>query len=855
MTLQMGARLGHYRIVSLLGRGGMADVYRAEDERLGREVALKAVPPEFARDPERVERFEREVRAAAGLTHPNIVTVYEFGQGEGQHFYTMELMPGGDLKARIREHPDGMPAAEAVSVAAVVARALDYAHKRGFVHRDVKPENILFGEDGTPQLTDFGIARAMSEGTRMTAAGMIIGSPHYMSPEQARGLAVDGRSDLYSLGVVIFEMLTGRLPFDTGDTMAVAYAHVNDPVPKLPSELARWQPVVDRLLAKSPEARYGSARELAAVLAGQGRPQAPATPLTPPPPVTPARHEFDPTMRSKEVSTRLIPTPKPRRGPPAAFVGAALALAAVGIAYIALVGTEDSDGPVSNGGGDSVEVLRESVRPDPPSDPDNPFEFDLSEAVRPETEPVRPKTTSPEPMRSDPTPPRPKRFPVLGGRAVLVVETTPAGAEVLVDGKRVGKTPLKRSDIGSGVRQVTLRHPHYETARERGRRFRDGRVVSIRRALIRGRGALLVTASPRDAWVEVEGRRLADNTPVRLEELPAGPLQVRLGAPEHHPLALEVEIPKDGLARLEPTLERIPYGSLTLEMDPSDASVTMLGTESSYRRGMRLPEGPYRILVRRNGYREARRAIEVSGDLRVRIVLERLRRAGDAREFDGMEFVWVPAGQFRMGSTSREASRDERPVTRVRISRGYWLGKHEVTQSEWQAITGMNPSYFSGCGDCPVESVSWKDVQDYIRKLNARAGGNRYRLPTEAEWEYAARAGTNGDRYESDLDGIAWYSGNRGKRTQAVGQKAPNGFGLHDMLGNVWEWVQDWHSDYPGGSVVDPQGPGSGSDRVSRGGSWIYDAKHCRAPFRFHAKPSFRYSGLGFRLLRPAEDR
>ena len=458
-------------------------------------------------------------------------------------------------------------------------------------------------------------------------------------------------------------------------------------------------------------------------------------------------------------------------------------------------------------------------------------------------------------MRSDPTPPRPKRFPVLGGRAVLVVETTPAGAEVLVDGKRVGKTPLKRSDIGSGVRQVTLRHPHYEIARERGRRFRDGRVVSIRRALTRGRGALLVTASPRDAWVEVEGRRLADNTPVRLEELPAGPLQVRLGAPEHHPLAFEVEIPKDGLARLEPTLERLPYGSLTLEMDPSDASVTMPGTESSYRRGMRLPEGPYRILVRRNGYREARRTIEVSGDLRVRIVLERLRRAGDSREFDGMEFVWVPAGQFRMGSTSREASDDERPVTRVRISRGFWLGKHEVTQTEWQAITGMNPSYFSGCGNCPVESVSWKDVQHYIRKLNARARGNRYRLPTEAEWEYAARAGTNGDRYERNLDGIAWYSGNRGKRTQPVGQKAPNGFGLHDVLGNVWEWVQDRYSDYPGGSVVDPQGPGSGSDRVSRGGSWIYDAKHCRAPFRFHAKPSFRYSGLGFRLLRPAEDR
>ena len=266
MTLEVGTRLGHYRILALLGRGGMADVYRAEDERLGREVALKAVPPEFARDPERVERFEREVRAAARLSHPNIVTVHEFGQGAGQHFYTMALMPGRDLKARIRAHPEGMPPSEMRAIAAAVARALDYAHQRGYVHRDVKPENVLFWEDGTPQLTDFGIARAIGLETGMTDTGMIIGSPHYMSPEQARGLKMDGRSDLYSLGVVLYEMLTGRLPFDADETLAVALSHLNDPVPELPRELGEWQPVVDRLLAKSPEDRYGSAGELVDVL-------------------------------------------------------------------------------------------------------------------------------------------------------------------------------------------------------------------------------------------------------------------------------------------------------------------------------------------------------------------------------------------------------------------------------------------------------------------------------------------------------------------------------------------------------------------------------------------------------------
>ena len=275
MTLQIGTRLGHYRILALLGRGGMADVYRAEDERLGREVALKAVPPEFARDLERVERFRREVRAAARLTHPNIVTVYEFGQGEELHFYTMELMTSGDLKARIRTHPEGMTAQEVRTVALAMAKALDYAHQRGFVHRDVKPENILFGEDGTPQLTDFGIARSLAEGTRMTGTGMSIGSPHYMSPEQARGLLVDGRSDLYSLGVVLYEMLTGRLPFNAADSFGVAYSHINDPLPELPRELAAWQPVVERLTAKAPHKRYGNAGELREVLTAEALPPAP----------------------------------------------------------------------------------------------------------------------------------------------------------------------------------------------------------------------------------------------------------------------------------------------------------------------------------------------------------------------------------------------------------------------------------------------------------------------------------------------------------------------------------------------------------------------------------------------------
>ena len=214
-----------------------------------------------------------------------------------------------------------------------------------------------------------------------------------------------------------------------------------------------------------------------------------------------------------------------------------------------------------------------------------------------------------------------------------------------------------------------------------------------------------------------------------------------------------------------------------------------------------------------------------------------------------MEFVRIPAGEFRMGSTSSDAREWEQPVTRVRISRGFWLGKYEVTQSEWQGVMGTNPSKFSGCGQCPVEWGSWEDVQEFIRRLNAVDGSGTYRLPTEAEWEYAARAGTTGDRY-GNVDAIAWYGGNNGERTHPVGQKAANAWGLHDMLGNVFEWVEDWYGGYPGGSVTDPRGPVSGEYRVLRGGGWGSSARFCRSSWRGYGTPGRRSISRGFRLLR-----
>ena len=254
----------------------------------------------------------------------------------------------------------------------------------------------------------------------------------------------------------------------------------------------------------------------------------------------------------------------------------------------------------------------------------------------------------------------------------------------------------------------------------------------------------------------------------------------------------------------------------------------------------------------------------------------------------GMEFAWVPAGDFEMGSPEGEAGRDADEVQHeVRISEGFWIGKYEVTQGEWEAVMGSNPSYFQSCGArCPVERVSWEEVQEYIRKLNERESGSgyRYRLPTEAEWEYAARAGSAGATPEGELrilgkrnapvlDRQAWYSGNsevsypggydcsKFEEVQyeaercgphPVGLKQANGWGLHDMLGNVWEWTGDRYGAYPSGAVTDPRGPATGSRRVSRGGGWRFYARNVRSANRNTDSPSNRYLiiSIGFRLVR-----
>jgi formylglycine-generating enzyme required for sulfatase activity len=243
-----------YQIKREIGTGGMASVYLAVQTSLEREVAIKVMAPALAADPQFSKRFLQEARMLASLAHPNIVAVYDVGVTPSQlHYFSMQYLAGGDLASRVQR---GIEERDLVLTLAGVARAIGYAHARGYVHRDVAPGNVMFDANNNPVLTDFGIALATVTGGQVTSSGFSVGTSHYMSPEQARGGDVDARSDIYSLGVLAYYGLARKPPYDGADGFAVAYAHVFEPIPRLAAPHAHWQPLIDRALAKDPKDRY-----------------------------------------------------------------------------------------------------------------------------------------------------------------------------------------------------------------------------------------------------------------------------------------------------------------------------------------------------------------------------------------------------------------------------------------------------------------------------------------------------------------------------------------------------------------------------------------------------------------------
>jgi len=413
-------------------------------------------------------------------------------------------------------------------------------------------------------------------------------------------------------------------------------------------------------------------------------------------------------------------------------------------------------------------------------------------------------------------------------KAVLSVESNVTGARVFVDGRPVGTTPLSGVEVSEGEHRILVEKQGYDTYQKKAR-FEAGRTMSM--------------------YVDLSKKKLLT-------------------------------------------------GRLYVETDPKSARVRILNIGPAFYQGMDLEPGRYQVEISAEGYETEKQWVTLGAgeDKYLDINLKQASVVGSGYQEKkinnslGMAFVYVEPGSFMMGSSASESGRDkDEKQHRVTLSKGFYMQSTEVTIGQWRRFvsdTGFqseaelqgwawiyngkkweqkkgyywDKTGFSQNDNQPVTCVSWNDVQKYMGWLNRKEGTNRYRLPTEAEWEYAARAGSttafaNGRitelkcGHDSNLDAMGWYCGNSNKQTHPVAQKQPNDWGLYDMHGNVWEWCQDWYDkDYPTGNVTDPTGPSSGSYRVLRGGGWTGIARYCRSANRLRYEPDSRGYDLGFRL-------
>ncbi len=440
---------GRYRIERLLGKGGMGAVFLAHDLTLERDVAIKVLPPDVAQDDQIVRRFQQEAKTAAKLDHSNIIPIYRVESEGGLNYFVMKYVSGTSLEDLL-ERKGGISVPEIQRILWEAACALGHAHQRGVVHRDVKPANIMFDHDGRAMLTDFGISKALQAATGFTATGMIIGTPHYMAPEQAKGQAVDGRADEYSLGVVGYRMVTGELPFAGDSVHTILYKHIFEEAPRAASRRADvpefLSAAVSRAMSKEPDHRYATMEEFASAV----WPEQPVAPPHEGRPVVRQRHRVMPDAPTEITGAPTTPLPaaraqtRPKRARAGLVIGVVIVAAGVG-GYLALERGVEQPGGV---GRDTVRI-RDTVRV--------PAAAAESGATGRATPPRRHDRSQPR------APAVPARAAVSQGS--LTIDASPFG-EVYIDATDVGQTPVVEYAVAPGRHTIRIEHPGYKTVSE-----------------------------------------------------------------------------------------------------------------------------------------------------------------------------------------------------------------------------------------------------------------------------------------------------------------------------------------------------------------------------------------------------
>jgi serine/threonine-protein kinase PpkA len=856
-----------YLIKREVGVGGMASVYLAVQTSLEREVALKVMNPAMVSDPSFSRRFMQEARTLASLAHPNIVAVYDVGITEEKlHYFSMQHLPNGDFLKRIHH---GTPESEVLRVLAGVARALGYAHQRGFVHRDVAPGNVLFDINDNPVLTDFGIARAVTKTSRITNAGVSVGTSHYMSPEQARGGDVDGRSDIYSLGALAFEAVTGNPPYNGDDGFAIAYAHVFEPVPRLPEDKAHWQTLIDRAMAKDPAERFQNTDEFLAELSrleprlGSARPTHPPVASTTPTvampipavPVTAFNKPVAPPAPASDAPTAPVPAAA------AATAAAAQPTQPMPMPTPQPVAHSERPTPVANRAvPKSIPVATEkraaaaAAATDAPA-PSKPSRAGwivlalvvvgavlvgaglwqqrrsgdgaISSSIKASTQPEASAaaTTAPaDPAPSADPPPPPIDDPALAltnEEDLIVVDA--ALDPVMQEQLRVALattvidpiaflTAMGRADIAA----QRLSQPPGRNATDRYRlllRMRPDNADAKAGLVNTGRAFAKIAAEHLaqgkiEEWMDYSKRAIE----VAAEHDTAGELRANY---ERQRTALVTPLVATGLQAIEQWDEPAARAAFerALVIHPGHRDAT---------NGLKRAAG-----IGKPGYTFTDNESATQPGPAMIVAAVGGKRLGVARgETSVAEFrrFWAAGGSS--ARAARPTCRDRESL--FRSSRG----------RTWQ-----EPGFKQG-GDHPVVCVSWDDAQAYAEWL-ARVTGKRYRLMTAAEWAALARGANRGDTCRANV-GDQRFNGNYRDRAAlscadgyaetAPARRYDAAGGVYDLAGNVREWV----SDCDGGC----------RKRFALGSSWASTTAELDLGKRLSFDADTAFNTIGVRVVR-----
>lgn len=927
-----GQTLGQYELRELLGEGGMGAVYRAFQRTLEREVAIKVLPASLAAQSGYIERFTREARTAAALEHQNIVPVYDYGTQGSISYVVMRLLTGGTLADRLThsfEENRPLPSLQETSdITRQLASALDYAHSQGVIHRDIKANNIMFDRQGTPFVVDFGIAKLLNATSALTGTGVAMGTPSYMAPEQWQGKDIGPAADQYALAVLVYAMLTGKMPFEADSPYQLMHKHMFDvPTPihthrgDLPEAL---QKVFDRAFEKEPKNRFSSTTDFAKAIDEAVRvipKQEPSgffvtplpvrkfnVPLQPTPPnlegptITPTGSQIPEAMQATiadvpsggspppTIPPTLPPAEMPsrnRRLQMAVLAGAAVLIAIIALAVVLSSGGDDGgdggEGDTTQETSDPLIIAQGILTATASANGTITAQAGVAQATEePTSEPTEAATATPESPSPTATPTTvsspsatrtntPNAVETLEARATRDSART-AAAQVTED---VIETPTNtpspsRTRTPTSTRQSTTAPSATATS------------TSTRRPTTASSATATVTPSnspspTRTFTATVDGAATSDAATATQQA--AGTSQ---SATQNAVQTLSVRATADasktqsaratnsvGPTQTAQAIAAIQIAETNREVNVRGEPNTSAPIVATLRQGTS-------VTIIGSNDDETWFNVRVNNGTEGWIRADLLTVFGPptatpsptpeplVEEFDGVPMVLVPAGCFVMGSDDTfvqsavemglpQAVADaEKPPEKICFDAPFWIDQYEVTNGQFDQFNGqaeMPP--LNDDADKPREQLTWQEAKAFCEQRGAR-------LPTEAEWEYAARGPANllfpwGNTFEPDY--VAHLE-NSSSLAQSVGSH-PEGVswvGAYDMSGNVWEWTSTLFAVYPYVASDGREGEGEGN-RVIRGGSYQDLDEFLRTAVRaFWIPPTDPYPTIGVRCARDAEE-